>query len=117
MSFLASLYGTKYMKSSTFAVISRTKVFTTLILHSLFHHEFINIRMIVFALVMFSGVTLVVDSTVFSVGTDTSGDPTQFMTDSEAENYYKEQALGLLFCFVYVIGNSLGKLMETIYSM
>lgn len=65
------------------------------------------------SVVSFVGVTLVVDASVFGFG----GDTVEFADDEEAIRYLKMEMLGIMFCFVYVIANSLSKFLETVYAM
>lgn len=108
------LYGSKYLRSSTFAVISRTKIYITLILFSLFEQERVNIKLLIISVISFIGITLVVDSTVFGLGEV----PDEVFMDTEEEiQHFQNQILSLLACFVYVIVNSLCKFLETVYSI
>lgn len=111
MCFVATIYSTKYLKSSTFAIISRTKVFVTLVMISMFNSDVIDVKLIIYAAASFLGVMLVVDPTIFGLG---DADPAK--GGNLPAEYYKKQALGVLFCFVYVIANSISKVFETIYS-
>lgn len=111
IAFLSWLYGTKYLKSSTFAVISRTKVYITLIFNSLFMGESVNVSLLVFSVVSFIGITLVVDETVFGLGLDDSEIPNNEL----GMKYMTEEAIGIMFCFVYVVANSISKGFETYY--
>lgn len=113
--YLSTFYGAKYLKSSTFAVISRTKVYLSLIMNSLFQKENINITLIIFSVVSFIGITLVVDSSVFGLGEDT----TQEYPDEDPAmlvSYFQKEMLGILFCFTYVIANSVSKVIECHYN-
>lgn len=107
------MYGMKYLRSSTFAIISRTKVYITLILNSLFAKESVDIYLLLFSLVSFVGITLVVDSTVFGLGVQDELQP----TDPQAVvEYFENTMVGMLCCFLYVLANSLSKFFETVYS-
>jgi len=112
--FISSIYGTKYMKSSTFAVISRTKVFISLVLTALFNSDVIDLKLVFFTVLSFIGVTLVVDSTIFGVGINEA--PIYSDNDPAAILYYQNQAIGMLYCFLYVVANAFSKFLETIYS-
>lgn len=111
VSFLSVLYGTKYIKSSTFAIISRTKVYISLILTALFNKENIDLSLLILSIVSFIGISLVVDSSVFGIGAP----PEISLSEAQTIEYWKNQMLGILFCFVYVIANAISKFFETIY--
>ena len=102
------------MKSSTFAVISRTKVFISLVLTALFNSDVIDLKLVFFTVLSFIGVTLVVDSTIFGVGINEA--PIYSDNDPAAILYYQNQAIGMLYCFLYVVANAFSKFLETIYS-
>lgn len=82
-------------------------------LNSLFAKENPNVTILFLSVISFIGVTLVVDASVFGFGTDT----VEFADDEEAVKYLKLEMLGIMFCFVYVIANSLSKFLETTYIM
>ena len=107
------MYGTKYLRSSTFAIISRTKVYITLILNSLFAKERVDIYLLLFSLVSFVGVTLVVDSTIFGLGVEETAQSTD---PAVLVEYFQNTMVGILCCFLYVLANSLSKFFETVYS-
>lgn len=109
IAYLSTLYGAKYLKSSTYAVISRTKVYIMLIFNSLFAKETINLSLMLFSVVSFIGVTLVVDSTVFGIGVADENIP----NTQAGMDYMTAEAFGVMFCFVYVFANSASKVMET----
>ncbi len=107
------MFGMKYLRSSTFAIISRTKVYITLILNSLFAKESVDIYLLLFSLVSFVGVTLVVDSTVFGLGVE---EEVQSSDPQVVIEYFHNTMVGMLCCFLYVLANSLSKFFETVYS-
>jgi len=116
VTFISSIYGTKYLKSSTFAVISRTKVFISLVLTALFNSDVIDVRLIIFTVISLIGVTLVVDSSIFGLGKGSEIDGLRD-DDPAAILYYQNQAIGMLYCFVYVVANAFNKFFETIYTI
>ena len=66
--------------------------------------------MIIFTIISFIGITLVVDSTVFGLGSE------EVLPEHLSIQYYEDQARGIMFCFLYVVANSFSKYVETIYS-
>ena len=73
--------------------------------------ETVNVSLLVFSVVSFIGITLVVDETVFGLGEDAVEIP----NDEMGVQYLTNEALGIMFCFVYVVANSLSKGLETYY--
>ncbi len=74
--------------------------------------EAVNVSLLMFSVVSFIGITLVVDETVFGLGLNDSVIP----NDEIGIQYMTEEAIGIMFCFVYVVANSVSKGFETYYS-
>lgn len=112
MAYISTLYGAKYLKSSTYAVISRTKVYLQLLFNSLFAKDDVNVNLLIFSLVSFVGVTLVVDSTIFGLG---SADEPEIPNNEAGIAYLRTEMLGIMFCFAYVFFIAFSKVLETYY--
>ena len=58
--------------------------------------EAINVNLLVFSVVSFIGVTLVVDETVFGLGSQ----EVEIPNDEIGIQYLTDEAIGIMFCFV-----------------
>ena len=77
---------------------------------SIWAGDTIDVKLLLLTVLSFIGMTMVVDSTIFGLGMNSIPDAERYQID-----YYKSQAVGIIFCFIYVIANSLSKFFETIY--
>ena len=68
--------------------------------------------LVAFSLLSFVGVTLVVDASVFGLADEPADTP----NSQAAVEYFEHQMYGILFCFVYVIANSVSKGFESHFS-
>ncbi len=109
IAFLSTLYGSKYLKSSTFAIIARTKVYITLLMDSLFAKDNVQVSLIIFSVISFVGITLVIDASIFGL----EEEPEETPNTTAAILYFEQQMYGILSCFVYVIANAFSKGLET----
>lgn len=71
-----------------------------------------NVNLLIFSVISFIGITLVVDETIFGLG---DYEEVEIPNDEAGIQYMTDQALGIMFCFVYVVANSVSKGFETYY--
>ena len=102
LTFLMQIYANKQLNSSIFAVMSRMKVFFTLIISSLFSGDTINAPLLMLTILCFIGVCLVMDPSIF--GLDSKADPHSIRIIG-----LKREILGILSCVVYMLLSAISR--------
>lgn len=102
LTFTLQMTANQLLNSAIFIVMSRMKVFFTLILSTLFNSEVVNFKLILLTVVAFFGVCLVMDPSIF--GLPTMSDPQAIRIIGLPREIF---AIGL--CVIYMIISSISR--------
>jgi drug/metabolite transporter (DMT)-like permease len=102
LTFTIQMTANQLLNSAIFIVMSRMKVFFTLILSTLFNSDEVDIRLIILTVVAFIGVCLVMDPSIF--GLPTLSDPMAIRIIGLPKEIF---AIGL--CVIYMIISSVSR--------